>query len=73
VPPRAHRSAASGLLAYEGGYGIGWIAPAWITGMWLNFGTTIHASLAWLSDRYLVAAVLGAIGGIRTPNGVSSL
>jgi hypothetical protein len=58
--------AASGLLAYQGGYGMDWIAPAWITGMWLNFGTTIHASMGWLSGRPVLAAALGAIGGPLT-------
>jgi hypothetical protein len=58
--------AASGLLAYQGGYGLNGIAPAWITGMWLNFGTTIHTSLAWLADRVALAAILGAVGGPLT-------
>ena len=65
--------AASSLLAYKGGYGIVWIAPAWITGMWLNFGTTIHASMGWLADRYILAAVLGAIGGPLTYRAGASL
>lgn len=65
--------AASGLLAYQGGYGVPWIAPAWITGMWLNFGTTIHASMSWLSDRPVLAAALGAVGGPLTYKAGASL
>jgi hypothetical protein len=64
---------ASGLVVYRGGYGVSWIAPAWITAMWLNFGTTIHASLAWLADRYVVSAALGAIGGPLTYLGAARL
>jgi hypothetical protein len=58
--------AASGLVAYRGAYGIGWLAPAWITAMWLNFGTTIRVSLSWLAQRYTLAAALGIIGGPLT-------
>jgi hypothetical protein len=65
--------AASGLVVYRGGYGVNWIAPAWITAMWLNFGTTIHASLAWLADRHRVAGALGAVGGPLTYLGAARL
>jgi hypothetical protein len=58
--------AASGLVVYRGGHAIAWIAPAWITAMWANFGTTIHASLGWLAKSYSLAAVFGAVGGPLT-------
>jgi hypothetical protein len=51
------------LVSYRGGHGTTWIAPAWITAMWLNFGTTIHASLGWLARRYILVAFLGAVAG----------
>jgi len=37
--------------------------PIWILGLWLQFATTLHFSLGWLSKRYPLAALLGLIGG----------
>ena len=31
--------------------------------LWVNFGTLLNASLAWLKRRYLLGAVLGFLGG----------
>ena len=31
--------------------------------MWINFALTLNGSMRWLHGRYLLAAVLGAIGG----------
>ncbi|MCS6924284.1 MAG: DUF2878 family protein [Candidatus Binatia bacterium] len=40
-----------------------WVCPPWITALWLLFATTLHGSLGWLLDRYLLAACFGALGG----------
>ena len=40
-----------------------WVSPVWIVALWLAFATTLHTSLRWLSGRYGLAAILGAIGG----------
>lgn len=39
------------------------LAPVWVVMLWLQLGTTLRFSLGWLSRRYLLAAVLGTVGG----------
>lgn len=39
------------------------LAPVWVLMLWLQLGPTLRFSLGWLSRRYLLAAVLGALGG----------
>jgi hypothetical protein len=39
------------------------LAPVWVVMLWLQLGTTLRYSLAWLSHRYLLAAAFGAAGG----------
>ncbi len=42
----------------------GWpVTTAWMLALWVNFGTLLNASLAWLKRRYLLGAVLGFLGG----------
>jgi hypothetical protein len=38
-------------------------SPPWMIGLWLNFAATLNVSLAWLQERYLLAALCGAVGG----------
>ena len=38
-------------------------SPPWMIGLWLNFAATLNVSLAWLQERYLLAALCGALGG----------
>lgn len=38
-------------------------SPPWMIGLWLNFAATLNVSLTWLQDRYLLAALFGALGG----------
>lgn len=45
------------------GHQTGSAPPIWILGLWLQFATTLHFSLGWLSKRYLLATLLGLIGG----------
>mgnify|MGYP006271778711 CR=1 FL=1 len=35
-------------------------APLWILMIWAAFGTTLNGCLAWLQQRYLLSALLGA-------------
>jgi hypothetical protein len=51
------------LLAYSEPLPFAAVAPYWILGMWINFALTLNGSMRWLQGRYLLAAVLGAIGG----------
>lgn len=39
------------------------VSPLWMTALWPNLASTLDSSLAWLSGRYLLAAVIGAVGG----------
>lgn len=39
----------------------GWIIPPWLMVLWFAFATTLRHSLAWLMQRPLWAAVLGAV------------
>ncbi len=55
--------AALGLFSFSGSSGVAWISPPWMVALWMNFATTLHTSLSWLSGRYLLAALLGAAGG----------
>ncbi len=56
--------AVTGLLTYMGGYpSLSFLAPLWITAMWGGFAATLNHSLGWLSERWILAAVLGGISG----------
>lgn len=50
-------------LEYPAGMLIPDTAPYWIVVLWALFATTLNVSLRWLKQRYLLAAVLGAIAG----------
>lgn len=39
------------------------LPPFWLLVLWLQFATSLHYALAWLSGRPLVALAFGAIGG----------
>jgi hypothetical protein len=52
-----------GVFVFLSGYYTQWVVPFWITVMWLQFATLLHFALSWLSGRYLLSAVLGAVGG----------
>ena len=39
------------------------LAPYWLIVMWALFATTINQSMAWLKDKLIIAAVMGAIFG----------
>ena len=54
---------SSGWLAYSGGSWIPGLAPYWIIAMWALFATTLNVSMRWMRGRYLLAAIMGGIGG----------
>ena len=37
--------------------------PLWVFVIWAQFATLFHYGLHWLSGRYLLAAILGLVGG----------
>lgn len=53
----------AGFLIYAEPMPWAQIAPFWILVMWMNFALTLNASMRWLQGRYIVSAMLGAIGG----------
>jgi len=38
-------------------------SPLWMTALWPNLAATLDSSLGWLSGRYVLAALFGAVGG----------
>ena len=53
----------AGLLAFNNGVVFDAIIPFWMVAMWALFSTTLNVSMQWMKNRYLLAAVFGAIGG----------
>ena len=54
---------STGLLRYDSGMLLSYLAPYWIIAMWALFSMTLNVSLRWLKNRYLIAALFGASGG----------
>lgn len=45
-----------------------WLLPApltavWLVALWMNFALVLNVGLGWLQGRWVLAALLGAIGG----------
>ena len=38
-------------------------SPLWMVALWLGFVATFHNAMSWMSGRYLLGTVLGAIAG----------
>ena len=54
---------ATGWIAYPNGGWLPGLAPYWIVSLWALFATTLNVSMRWMSGRYLLAVLFGAIGG----------
>ncbi len=54
---------ALGLFQTTAGAWIGWLCPAWLTLLWVNFSPTLYGSMQWMMGRPLTASLFGAIGG----------
>lgn len=39
------------------------LSTVWLMALWVSFATILNVSLNWLSRKYLLAAILGALGG----------
>ncbi|MCW9046523.1 MAG: DUF2878 domain-containing protein [Gammaproteobacteria bacterium] len=55
-----------GILVFDTGMIVSFLAPGWIIAMWLMFATTLNVSFRWLFGRYWLAMLLGAICGPLT-------
>jgi Protein of unknown function (DUF2878) len=54
----------------------GWsiaVVPAWILALWAVFVTVLNVSLRWMRGKWLVAILLGAIGGPLAYMGAAKL
>jgi Protein of unknown function (DUF2878) len=54
---------ALGLTDFTSGTLLVGLAPPWILALWALFATTLNLSLRWLRQRWLLAALLGAVAG----------
>jgi hypothetical protein len=50
------------LMTFTSSYWTGF-SPLWMTPMWIALSLTLQSSMSWLSGRYLLAGILGAISG----------
>lgn len=53
----------TGVLGFPAQAVMGWPSTVWMAAMWVNFATTLNASLWWLRGRYVLGAVFGFVGG----------
>ncbi len=53
----------AGLLRYTHGTLVAGLAPPWIVAMWALLAVTLNVSMRWLKNRWLLAAVMGAVAG----------
>jgi hypothetical protein len=54
---------ALGWIDFSSGTLLVGLAPPWILALWALFATTLNLSLRWLRQRWLLAALLGAVAG----------
>ncbi len=52
-----------GVLQFVSGRWMGCVAPLWIIVMWMQFATLFRYCLHWVLHRYILGALLGALGG----------
>jgi hypothetical protein len=52
-----------GAMSFPDHAALGRPGTVWMAMMWMNFATTLQASLGWLKGRYVLAAGFGLIGG----------
>ncbi len=52
-----------GMIKYHGGYqSIPWLAPLWVTSIWVLLAMSVNHSLMWLRYNPYIAAVFGSGG-----------
>jgi hypothetical protein len=52
---------AAGVYALVVAPSPAWLCPLWLLALWVMFSTLLRGPLAWLSGRYVLSAVLGAL------------
>lgn len=53
---------ATGMISYVD-WSAQWFAPGWIWALWGGFAVSFCYCLSWLQTRFLLASVLGGLGG----------
>lgn len=53
----------AGLISFAENAQLGGPSPLWMIALWTCFAATLRHSLGWLRARWLLAIVLGAVGG----------
>lgn len=51
-----------GVFAFPSGVVVDWLPPPWMSVLWVQFATTFHYSMRWLSGRYSLSAFFGLVG-----------
>lgn len=54
---------AAGVMSFPGNAWHSALAPLWMIALWMNLAGTLNGVLRWLSGRYALSAILGALGG----------
>ena len=55
--------ALQGHIAYPSGQPVAWLAPYWMVALWALLATAPNVTMRWLKQRFVLAAVLGAVCG----------
>lgn len=55
--------AHTGTLVFFSGSVVAGLTPPWLLVLWMQLASTLRFSLRWLSGRYFLACVLGALSG----------
>lgn len=53
----------AGLISFPDFAQLGGPSPVWMVALWACFAATFRHSLSWMRGRWLIAVVLGAMGG----------
>src|SRR5258708_6225489 len=53
--------ASVGIFVFHPGHSV--LCPIWLVAIWMMFGSTLTASLAWLARRVAIASIIGAVAG----------
>ncbi|HSS62868.1 MAG TPA: DUF2878 domain-containing protein [Gammaproteobacteria bacterium] len=53
----------SGFIEFPPHARLGGPSPLWMVALWVAFAATLRHALRWLGNRYVLGALLGAIGG----------
>jgi hypothetical protein len=51
-----------GVFVFPHGVVVKWLPPPWMSVLWMQFATTFHYSMNWMSRRYAASACFGLVG-----------